>query len=30
MEKAVFRYERDFIYANLPHVLYRQLVKQEV
>jgi RimJ/RimL family protein N-acetyltransferase len=24
MEKAGFRYERDFIYANLPHVLYRQ------
>lgn len=25
MEKVGFRYERDFTYANLPHVLYRQL-----
>lgn len=25
MEKAGFRYERDFIYANLSHVLYRQV-----
>jgi hypothetical protein len=24
MEKAGFRYERDIIHANLPHVLYRQ------
>jgi RimJ/RimL family protein N-acetyltransferase len=24
MEKAGFRYERDFTYANTPHVLYRQ------
>jgi RimJ/RimL family protein N-acetyltransferase len=27
MEKAGFRYERDFIHANLPHVLYRQLAR---
>jgi RimJ/RimL family protein N-acetyltransferase len=25
MDKAGFRYERNFIHANLPHVLYRQL-----
>ena len=25
MEKAGFRYERDIIHANLPHVLYRQM-----
>ena len=25
MEKTGFRYERDFTYANTPHVLYRQL-----
>jgi [ribosomal protein S5]-alanine N-acetyltransferase len=25
MEKAGFHYERDFIHASLPHVLYRQL-----
>ena len=25
MEKAGFRYERDFTYASTPHVLYRQL-----
>jgi RimJ/RimL family protein N-acetyltransferase len=25
MEKAGFHYERDFIYADTPHVLYRQL-----
>ena len=24
MEKAGFHYERDFTYANTPHVLYRQ------
>src|SRR5688572_2088973 len=24
MEKAGFRYERDIVYADLPHVLYRQ------
>ncbi len=24
MEKAGFRYERDIVYANLPHVLCRQ------
>ncbi len=24
MEKAGFRYERDIVHANLPHVLYRQ------
>ena len=28
MEKAGFRYERDFIYANLTHVLYRQRAPQ--
>ena len=28
MEKAGFVYERDFVYANLPHVLYRQLARQ--
>jgi RimJ/RimL family protein N-acetyltransferase len=28
MEKAGFRYERDIIYANTPHVLYRQLAPQ--
>jgi [ribosomal protein S5]-alanine N-acetyltransferase len=25
MEKTGFHYERDFVFANLPHVLYRQL-----
>jgi len=27
MDKAGFRFERNFIHANLPHVLYRQLAK---
>jgi ribosomal-protein-alanine N-acetyltransferase len=28
MEKAGFRYERDFVYANLPHALYRQMATE--
>ncbi len=29
MEKAGFRYERDFTYASLPHVLYRQMAANQ-
>jgi RimJ/RimL family protein N-acetyltransferase len=30
MEKAGFRYERDFVYKDLPHVLYRQARENRV
>jgi [ribosomal protein S5]-alanine N-acetyltransferase len=29
MKKAGFHYERDFVYAGLPHVLYRQLGQKQ-